>query len=188
MTLTLTLTLTLTITTRPLINLGPAINSLAVTPYTSLVNSTAWLYPVGDRYYHEGGIVKQESPCGWPTLFEAMQAVRGSARLSVELSSMTGAVEDVDTDAMAYPHRAGGTRIRVTSHWTDGADDAESIESVQALTSELKCQGLLKSGSHFCDFVEQFDETAAWGADHAGKLAQVRAEFDPAMVLVVNHP
>jgi len=172
----------------PLVALGPAKNSLTLMPYADAANLTSWLNPAGDRYHHAGGIITGKPGSVWGTVSCAMHGVRSSPRLAVELQTMQGAVMAVDPSAMAFPHRFGGTRFRITGRWTGPADDASTTEAVDQLAAAIKAGGCLKPGIHLGDFVGPVDEAAAWGQQNASKVGALRAEYDPAMVLMVNHP
>ena len=172
----------------PLIALGPAKNTLGVMGYPEAVNLTAWLTPHGDRYAHAGGIITGKPGSTWGTVSAAMEAVRRCRGLSVELLQMKGAVMNLDPSNMAFPHRFGGTRVRATAHWTNREDDEASQGAVSDLMKACRAGGLLKPGVHLADFADVVDEAAAWGQQNSQTIGALRAEYDPAMVLMVNHP
>lgn len=171
---------------QPLINLGPAVNTLGMMSYNEAANLTSWVKPAGDRYYSEGAILRELS---WDVLLSAMEAVRKSPRVSVMFQDFTGgAVESVDGNAMAFPHRNALVSASMLARWTDKADDTTSITSVQALHRQLDAAGQTTGGCHLSDYIDKIDEAAAYGPLHTKRLAELRAEYDPAMVLMVNHP
>jgi hypothetical protein len=179
---------TATMIFQPLIQLGPAVNTLGVMPYAEAMNLTSWLTPHGDRYYHEGGIVQSQAHA-MEVLEAAMLAVRKSARVSVSFDDHgAGVVGGVDAHAMAFPHRTPMMSVTVGAHWTDVEDDATSVTSVQAVIRQLDAAGCLTENCHLSGFVDKVDEVKAWGTQNTKKLAELRSEYDPAMVLMVNHP
>jgi hypothetical protein len=48
-------------------------------------------------------------------------------------------------------------------------------------------EDLVLAGAHLGDFVGKVDEPQAWGG-HVSQVSALRAEYDPAMILMVNHP
>jgi len=169
-----------------LVSHKPVINTLGLMPYSEALDLTAWAKPHGDRFFHEGAVLQGLS---WDIMDMAIQAVRKSARLTVSLPDFTGgAVESVDADAMAFPHRNSYPTMLITSHWTDLNDDATSITTVQALRAQVENSGVTTGACHLAHFVDKIDELQAWGPQHTRRMAELRTEYDPAMVLMANHP
>lgn len=173
---------------QPLLQMGPSASTLGVMPYVDAVNLTSWITPRGDRYYYEGAIVDSQA-ASYDVLEAAVTAVRKSPRLSVVFEERAqGAVEGVDQNSMAFPHREPRMSCTMIAHWTDSEDDTTSQTMVQALHRQLAGAELVTGGSHMMDHVDKVDEISAWGAQHTKRVAELREEYDPAMVLMVNHP
>jgi len=172
----------------PLSLMGPAINTIGVMPYQDAVNLTQWLTPRAERYYSEGAIIESEA-AAMTVLDAAIQATRKSARVFVAFEERAGGeVGMTDANAMAFPHRAPHYHVTMVAKWSDPTDDQTSETSVQALHRQLDAADLLTGGCSMVDFVDKVDEVAAWGPHHKKKIADLRSEYDPAMVLMINHP
>lgn len=173
---------------QPLLACGPAVNTITMMPYADAVNLTSWLTPHGDRYYSEGAIIGSTAAAE-DVLAAAIQAVGKTPRLSVVFEERAiGAVESVDQHAMAFPHRSPLLSCKMLAHWTDVDDDATSEAAVAALHRQIDAAGLITGAVHLQDYVDKFDGVAAWGPQHEKKVKELQNEYDPAMVLMVNHP
>eukprot|EP00656_Telonema_subtile_P016436 TRINITY_DN18682_c0_g1_i1.p1 TRINITY_DN18682_c0_g1~~TRINITY_DN18682_c0_g1_i1.p1 ORF type:complete len:493 (+),score=135.71 TRINITY_DN18682_c0_g1_i1:153-1631(+) len=169
----------------PLINLGPAVNTLSEMPYSKAAALNEFDTPCGERYHHEGGVLQQLTH---EVLSIAVKAVRTTPNLSVVFGDYTGgAVERTDAQAaMVYPHRAPEVDILLRARWTNKQEDEKHVAGVADLHANL--QDHLTGAAEINSFVDAVDEVAAFGPQLMERLAVLRREYDPSMLLMCNHP
>eukprot|EP00658_Telonema_sp_P-2_P014496 TRINITY_DN15506_c0_g1_i1.p1 TRINITY_DN15506_c0_g1~~TRINITY_DN15506_c0_g1_i1.p1 ORF type:complete len:491 (-),score=124.45 TRINITY_DN15506_c0_g1_i1:315-1787(-) len=169
----------------PIANLGPAVNTIAEMPYTQAVALNEFQTPHGERYHFQGGVLEQLT---YDVLQICIKAVQQSPNLSVVFQDYSGgALENTDAHAaMVYPHRRPQVHILIQARWTDQDADAEVAEAVSSLHQALEPH--LTGSADVNSFFDQIDEVAAFGAENSNRLGALRKEFDPAMLLMANHP
>ena len=103
----------------------------------------------------------------------------------IEVLSMGGAIRDVPVADTAFPHRDARWLINMPAQWSDPADSAAEIAWVRETYAAL--QPLL-SGGAYSNFMEDDEADAAGSAygETLGRLAQIKAEYDPDNVFRLN--
>jgi len=169
----------------PLVALHPAVNTIMEMPYSQASALQEFDTPAGERYHHQGAVLQQLTQ---QVLDKAVRAVRATPRLSVLFAdSSGGVVEHTDSQgAMAYPHRGPQLQLMIRSRWSDQRDDNVNAAAVQQLHQDLADH--LTGSQELSGFVDEVDQVAAFGAENSERLAALRREYDPAMLLMCNHP
>lgn len=168
----------------PLINLRPAVNTIAEMSYQQASALNEFDTPSGERYHYQGGVLDHFTQ---DSLDIAVRAVRETPHLSVVFGDYSGGVvEDTDEHAMAYPHRRPLIGVTIRSRWTNSEDDNVNAAAVSQLHADLADH--MTGAAELNSFVEEVDENVAFGAQHLEQLQQLRREYDPSMLLMVNHP
>ena len=103
----------------------------------------------------------------------------------IEVLSMGGAIRDVPVADTAFPHRDARWLINMPAQWSDPADSAAEIAWVRETYAAL--QPFL-SGGAYSNFMEDDEADAAGSAygETLGRLAQIKAEYDPDNVFRLN--
>jgi len=169
----------------PLVALQPAVNTIGEMSYSEATALNEFNEPWGERYHYEGGVLKELTQ---EVLTAAITAVRHHAHLTIEFGDYVGgAVDMVDTHAMAYPHRSSNVEIKMRSRWTNKEDDDAAMASVSELHNSLAQAGHLTGCCEAGSYPGDLDEEAAFGAGNTARLLSLRREYDPAMMLMANH-
>jgi FAD/FMN-containing dehydrogenase len=103
----------------------------------------------------------------------------------IEVLSMGGAIRHVPVADTAFPHRDARWLINMPAQWSDPADSPAEIAWVRETYAAL--QPFL-SGGAYSNFMEDDEADAAGSAygETLGRLAQIKAEYDPDNVFRLN--
>ncbi|MDX1745118.1 MAG: BBE domain-containing protein, partial [Halobacteriales archaeon] len=108
-----------------------------------------------------------------------------SDRSSVFFETMGGAINRVEADATAFPHRDAAFSITAWARWTDSAADDEHRGWARNLSKAM--EPYTTDGVYVNFLSREGDERveAAYGANH-DELASVKATYDPGNLFRMN--
>ena len=95
------------------------------------------------------------------------------------MRTLGGAIDRVSPDESAYPHRGHQFNVSYDAAWTDPGADAEAIGWARDLFTAF---GEFAAGGVYTNFAGFDDEPDVSSADRlgsAGRLAEIRAAYDP---------
>ena len=100
------------------------------------------------------------------------------------ISQVGGAINDIATDATAYPHRDVAFVASPGARWADPADDTACMAWIGACREALAAQA---EGGAYVNFIAERAgrEREAYGANYA-RLAELKARYDPANLFRLN--
>ena len=102
------------------------------------------------------------------------------------VAHLGGAQGRVASDATAYPHRDTRYVMNIHTRWDDAADDDRCIAWAR---EQFAATAPYATGGSYSNFMPDDGEdpvAAAYGAN-AGRLAQIKAKFDPHNLFRMNH-
>ena len=170
---------------RPLRTFGdPIADEVCLRPYTELQRLLTESAAPGYRNYW-----KSDYLVGLPD--EAIDAVVEhcdpfpSDRSSVFFETMGGAINRVEPDATAFPHRDAAFSVTAWARWTDPAVDDDHRTWARELSAALESHTTDGVYVNFLSREEDERVEAAYG-DNGDRLAAVKADYDPDNVFRMN--
>jgi FAD/FMN-containing dehydrogenase len=170
---------------RPLRAFGdPIIDGICFRPYTELQRLLTETAAPGYRNYW-----KSDYLAGLPD--EAIDIVVEhcdpfpSDRSSMFFETMGGAINRVESDATAFPHRDAAFSVTAWARWTDPAADGDHRAWAQSLSAAM--ESYTTDGVYLNFLSQESDERieAAYGDNH-DRLKAVKAEYDPNNLFRMN--
>ena len=170
---------------RPLRTFGdPIADGVRSRPYTELQRLLTETAAPGCRNYW-----KSDYLAGLPD--EAIDLVVDhcdpfpSDRSSVFFETMGGAINRVESDATAFPHRDAAFSVTAWARWTDPAADDDHCAWARSLSTEM--EPYTTDGVYVNFLSREGDERveAAYGDNH-DELAAVKAKYDPKNLFRMN--
>ena len=160
----------------------PEVKAIYPADYTELYDPFS--VPTGHRHKHESVYLDTISD----DLIETLRAdaLPMPTPLSVtSIYSLGGAINEVATDATAYPHRDALYAVHIQAHWTEPDEDATNQRWARELHAGVAEHG---TGGEYVN--NQTDDAAervraAYGANYE-RLADVKNEWDPENLFSVN--
>ncbi len=173
---------------RPLREMGePAMDMSARMPFIALHEIANELFPVGNRYSWHSLYADELSDDLLARVAENA-AKRPEGEAAVEIWHLGGAVADVAPDATAYAHRNAAFMIGTSATWRDPAADAAHLEWAETSWRALRESEATREGSYpgFPGFVTGEERARMAYGDNLGRLADLKAEYDPENLLHSN--
>jgi hypothetical protein len=167
--------------TRPIRDLGEEIADLSGRlPYLELQRLFDADYPDGDRYYWRSSFL--------PALSDEVIARtvawtrrRPSARSTVDLWHLGGAVTRLAAEATAYGDRSAPFLLGVEANWSDPADDDANLAWTRGCTDDFATLSTGRPYLNFPGFLEEGDaavRTALGQANH-DRFRVLKRRLDP---------
>jgi FAD/FMN-containing dehydrogenase len=171
---------------RPLREMGdPAMDMSARMPFLALHEIANELFPVGNRYsWHS--LYADELSDDLLDRVTADAAARPPGEASVEVWHLGGAVSDAD--ATAYAHRDAEFLVNVGATWRDPAEDEAHLTWAESSWNDLRESPATREGFYpgFPGFASDEERSRMAYGDNLGRLAALKAEYDPENLLHSN--
>jgi hypothetical protein len=165
--------------------LGPPLaDTVGLLPYVTLQSAPDAGFPSGRLHYWKSGYLRTLTDAALDALLDFGRRMPAGAS-GVGLQRLHGAAARVPVGATAFPHRADQYDLLVLAQWSDPAESDRTITWARNFFATLR--------PHLEDAVyvnnlgsEGPDRTrSAFGPNH-GRLAEVKAVYDPANVFRMN--
>lgn len=167
--------------TRPIRDLGDPIADLSgPMPYLELQQLFDADYPDGDRYYWRSSFL--------PALSDEVIARtvawthrRPSARSTVDLWHLGGAVSRIAAEATAYGDRSEPFLLGVEANWSDPADDDANLAWTRGCTDDFATLSTGRPYLNFPGFLEEGEAAvrAALGQANHDRFRELKRRLDP---------
>lgn len=154
-------------------------------PYSALVYPADYteLYapfkvPDGQRHHWESCYFDELGERVIETLVDEMRDPP-TPLSSIAIYGLGGAINRIEADATAYPHRSANFAAHIQGHWLEPADDEACIAWTRAAHETLRSLG---TGGEYVNNQTDTDEgriRASFGENY-DRLAAVKAKWDPA--------
>lgn len=170
---------------RPFRELGdPLIDTTEPVPYTALQTSFDAGLPPGQRYLSKAHYLDELDDDAIDVIVAGAAELRGGFSM-VYLEPLGGAAGRVAADATAFPHRDAPFGFHVLAGWTSPDDDAEVMGWARGLHRAV---APYTTGGVYVNLLsgEEDRVRAAYGPNW-GRLARVKAEWDPDNRFRLNH-
>jgi FAD/FMN-containing dehydrogenase len=172
---------------RPLRSFGPPVADLfAPTPYVTHQTLFDASFPAGRRNYEKSTFITDLDETAIDALVGHMERVPSPLSLVI-IEHHGGAVRRVPEDATAFRHRAPEYNVTVPGGWDDPAADDANVAWVRSVLQALEP---VSTGTYYANYQAELDRAepveAAWGANY-GRLAHLKAAYDPQNVFRLNH-
>ena len=155
----------------------------AETSFLALQRASDDVLPWGRRYYSKGGFLAELNDRSIEVIAEAL-ADAPMPEVEVYCLQLGGAVGHVDDAATAYSGRRAGFYWISQGAWDSPRDDERAIAWCRATA------GRLESLSMAANYVNEQADTgiakASYGVSTYGRLAELKARYDPANVFRLN--
>jgi hypothetical protein len=152
-------------------------------PYVDVQASLDALFPHGGRYYMKSHFMRELSADAIATTLE-WDARRPTPSSLIAIRTLGGAVSRVGRDESAFAHRDAVFNFSIDAGWTDPALDGASIGWARGMWDALVP---FSDGGVYVNFSGLDEEAdglrAAVYGSSAGRLAAVRADYDPDGIL-----
>ena len=164
----------------------PIADVIGPTPFAGWQQAFDPLLTPGARNYwksHDFNDARRRRPSTCSTTRSAPCPTRNARSSSAHLG---GAMARVAPDATAFPQRSAHFTMNVHTRWDDPAEDAACVAWARALFDAAAPHAL---GSVYVNFVpdDERDRLAAPTATNFGRLAQIKARYDPENLFRLNH-
>jgi FAD/FMN-containing dehydrogenase len=144
------------------------------------------VYPWGSLNYWKSAFLERLSDEAIGVITDQFERCP-SARTSILIERFHGAMTRVPIDATAFPHRAPGYNLLITSVWTDPRQTEENVSWTKATFEAMRpflAPG--RYGNYLAqDDVGEAPARAAYGPNYE-RLRRVKALYDPANVFRLN--
>ena len=171
--------------TAPIREFGsPLVIGLAPMPFSALQSAFDGLYPAGLQWYWKADMFTEISDAAIDT--HAKFAARlPTGHSAMHLYPIDGAAARVDAGATAFPHREGGWAGVIVGVDPDPVNAPVIVEWARSYWNELHPTS---AGGVYVNFLGLEDRDRARGAygDNYGRLAQIKAQYDPHNVFHIN--
>jgi hypothetical protein len=167
--------------TRPIRGLGDPIADLSgPVPYVELQRLFDADFPDGDRYYWRSVFLPGLTDDVITRTIEWVRR-RPSARSTVDLWHLGGAVARVPADATAYGDRSAPFLLGVEANWTDPAEDDANLAWTRGCTDAFLPLSTGRPYLNFPGFLEDGEAAvrAAHGEQNHGRLRRLKRQLDP---------
>jgi FAD/FMN-containing dehydrogenase len=170
---------------RPLREFGnPILNHFEPIPYVESQQLTDDFYPKGRRYYWKSNYF-HDLPDGLiDTLLKHVEEFP-TPFSNVFFEHLGGAINRIDPDTTAYPHRHPLFAITVSPAWTEPEDDDELVGWARGVYQDL--EEYATEGVYVNVLSDEGDKRVreAYG-DHYDRLRKIKNEWDPENLFRTN--
>lgn len=153
----------------------PHVAAVYPADYTELYDP--FKVPDGHRHHWESCYMDELDEAFIETLLD--EAVpKPTPQSNVAIYGLGGAINRVDSDATAYPHRDAPFAVHIWGHWLDEADDDASVEWTRDLHETLREFG---TGGEYVNNQTDTDEARVRGSfgENYERLAEIKGRWDP---------
>jgi FAD/FMN-containing dehydrogenase len=171
---------------RPLRSFGPPImDGISAMSYTALQSAADAGFPPGRQHYWKASFLRDITSEAIEVML-AFAADMPSSFTGIGLQELCGAASRVEPTATAFPHRERHYDCLILSQWDDGSDADRNIAWTRRLFEAL--QPFLEGAVYANNLGEEETDRvkAAYGPNY-GRLAAVKAEYDPSNLFRLNH-
>ena len=171
----------------PIVGFGSPVRShLGPIRYRVVNSMLDRVYPWGSLNYWKSAFLAQVSDDAIDAIVEQFSRCP-STRTSILIEGFHGAVTRAPVDATAFPHRAPGYNLLVTSVWTDPSRTTENVSWTRATFDALRPFVDRGRYANYLGSDDTGDEVAraAYGPNY-DRLRRVKAAYDPANVFHLN--
>jgi FAD/FMN-containing dehydrogenase len=173
---------------QPLREMGePAMDLSGPMPFLALHEIANELFPVGNRYsWHS--LYTDELSEDLLDRVAVSAASRPGDEAALEVWHLGGAVSDVPSDGTAYAHRDAGFLVDVGATWRDPAEDEAHLAWARSSWDSLRESDAATEAFYpgFPGFVEGAERSRMAYGDNLGRLAELKAAYDPENLLHSN--
>ncbi len=163
---------------------SPILGFVQPMPYVELQSSFDQGVPDGQRYYWKSQFQRELSDEAIDTFVAHVTTLPGPFSL-VGFEPLGGAINRVDADATAFPHRDAQFALGIWSGWGDPADDDAGIAWTRQLHAAM---APFASGGVYSNYQDQDDDgrTSDAFACNLERLKEVKAKYDPENFFRIN--
>lgn len=108
----------------------------------------------------------------------AVESAPRSATCVLSFDTFGGAVNDVDADATAFPHRTMRYLLQYQSYWNSGAPDADALAWVRTAFASLDPLTAQRSYRNYCD-LDLADWQRRYFDGNYQRLQSIKLRLDP---------
>lgn len=155
----------------------PILSAIQPMPYMVLQQSFDDGAPDGERYYFKAHYLDELTDGAIETIIDHTDPLPGPFSM-IGLEPIGGAINEVDADATAFPHRDAAYSFGVWAGWSDSARDEELIDwtrEIHVAMTEYANGGVY---SNYLDSDES-DRLQAAYRDNYDRLVALKQEWDP---------
>ena len=160
----------------------PIVNFVMPMPYVTLQSTFDAGFPDGERYYWKSQFLDELPDEAIDTVARYGEAAPGGIT-ALGFEAMGGAVNRVDADATAFPHRDALFNFSIFAGWSEPEDDAEII----AWTRQFhQAMAPYATGGTYLNYLDRDDDRrVAYGPNYQ-RLAEIKKAWDPDNVFRMN--
>jgi FAD/FMN-containing dehydrogenase len=163
---------------RPLTEVGePMLSVLTPMPYTTLQQSFDAANPAGKRFFWKSEYLKGLPDEALETFAAHADPLPGPFSAAF-FEALGGAMAERGPTETAFPHRRAAYNFAAGAGWEDSARDEESIAWARRFHAAMTPFG---TGGVYANYVglDDLDHPAAVFGENGGRLAAVKATYDP---------
>lgn len=162
----------------PLQSFGsPILAAVQPAPYAAFQKAFDAGTPDGGRYYYKSHFVDELADGLIERVLHAVDPLPGAYTI-VGIEPLGGAIDRVDADATAYPHRGAAFNVSAWAGWIEPADDASMTTWARAFYDATAAFGTGGTYVNYLDTDDQDKVQDAFGANRV-RLQKVKATYDP---------
>jgi FAD/FMN-containing dehydrogenase len=154
-------------------------------PYAQMQALLDATQPKGRRYYWKSEYLAGVEPALCDQIIEHAARIR-SPHSAVILFQIGGALNRVPTEHSAVGNRDAKFVLNVAGSWGNAEDDATNIEWARAAWADMRSFGTGGTYINFHTEDEGRDRTAAAFGKGLGRLAAIKAKWDPKNIFRTN--
>jgi FAD/FMN-containing dehydrogenase len=162
----------------------PILAAVGPMAYVELQSSFKDAAPDGGRYYWKSQYLDELTDELIDLVLERARALPGCYS-NTFFEPMGGAINRVDEDATAFPHRNARFTIGISSGWTDPQEDEEAIAWTRDFHDAVAPHSTGGVYANYMDFDEDERVGSAYGANF-DRLRQLKAKYDPDNLFRMN--
>jgi FAD/FMN-containing dehydrogenase len=161
----------------------PIADAVGPTPYTAVQRTFDELYAAGMRNYWTSTNVTELTD-GVVDAIVTLVERRPTPESDVLVHQVGGAINDVASDATAYPHRDARFVVSPGARWSDPADDDRCLAWIRDCREALAKES---TGGTYVNFLAGDEKRGrvAYG-DNYDRLREIKAEWDPENLFRTN--
>ena len=171
---------------KPLLEFGnPILEAVQSMPYTSAQTMFDEGLAKGNRWYSKAHYLESVTDDLIDVILKNTKTLPGSLSV-VYLEPMGGAINRIDQNATAFPHRSAAYSIHILAGWSDADKDKSVISWSKDFFHELKP---FSTGGVYVNLLGQDEQKRvknAYGNNYQ-KLREIKKKWDPDNIFRQNH-
>jgi FAD/FMN-containing dehydrogenase len=173
---------------QPLREFGaPVADFIHSMPFGVAQLSADFLWPPGHHQYWKSSFLPALSDRAIETMVSQFASVPSPLTVVV-LDQLGGAISRVAPDATAFPHRAWPYNFLISSAWADPADSEQNIRWTREFYAAMEPQLAQAIYGNYMYLDDESDQRASEVySQHAERLAELKAKYDPTNLFRLNH-